>query len=111
MDGANKNLSDFDFYYRDAQFYLILSKASGFDRVTHIIAREKLHIERVLRLSLKSHLDFDSIKYFNQGILEGMKSQQATTSRRYVLELADELERRVILAKQRYSYYFTNNEA
>lgn len=62
------------------QFYRVLSGVKGYERLTQIIFREKVHLDRVLRLSLQKQSDYREICAACTQVLESVQSNQLAAS-------------------------------
>lgn len=90
--------SDFDFFKIDHHFYLILSGLSGFPRLNKIIFKEKLNIDRTLRLSAGRQGDYIPIARIYGKVLDTLQSGAADKSIKALCELASVLEKYANLA-------------
>jgi DNA-binding GntR family transcriptional regulator len=89
----NPGFSDVDFFKLDHHFYLTLTGLSGFPRLNKIIFKEKLNIDRTLRLSAGKPGDYTPIARLYRKILDGLLSGAADKSIKTLCELADMLEK------------------
>lgn len=89
----NNNLcSDFDFFKIDHQFYLALCRLSEFPRLNEIIFKEKINIDRTLRLSSERHRDYMPIARAYGKVIENLQLGAADKSIKTLCELASTLE-------------------
>jgi DNA-binding GntR family transcriptional regulator len=84
--------SDIDFFKIDHQFYLTLSGLSGFPRLNKIIFKEKLNIDRTLRLSVEQQRDYLPIARIYGKVIDTLLSGAADKSIKALCELASTLE-------------------
>lgn len=88
----DKNFSDMDFFKVDHHFYLTLSGLSGFPRLNKIIFKEKLNIDRTLRLSVKRQADYIAIARLYRKVLDTLLAGASDKSIKALCELASLLE-------------------
>lgn len=88
----DKNFSDVDFFKVDHHFYLTLSGLSGFPRLNKIIFKEKLNIDRTLRLSAKRQVDYIAIAKLYGKIIDTLLAGAPDKSIKALCELASLLE-------------------
>lgn len=62
------------------RFYWVLSGVKGYERLTKIIFREKVHLDRVLRLSLQKQADYREICTACTQVLESVQLNQLAAS-------------------------------
>jgi len=89
---SDKNFSDMDFFKVDHHFYLTLSGLSGFPRLNKIIFKEKLNIDRTLRLSVKRQADYIAIARLYRKVLDTLLAGASDKSIKALCELAGLLE-------------------
>lgn len=87
------NFSDLDFFKVDNHFYLTLSGLNGFPRLNKIIFKEKLNIDRTLRLSIGRRSDYISIAKLYGNVLDGLLVGASDKSIKAICELAFMLEK------------------
>lgn len=102
----DKNFLDVDFFKFDHQFYLTLSLLSGFPRLNKIIFKEKLNIDRTLRLSVTRRGDYVAIARLYGKILDALLSGASDRSIKAFCELANLLETYANMAKKNHPYLF-----
>jgi len=88
----DKNFSDVDFFKVDHHFYLTLSGLSGFPRLNKIIFKEKLNIDRTLRLSVKRQVDYITIAKLYGKVIDTLLAGAPDKSIKALCELANLLE-------------------
>lgn len=96
-----------DFAHIDSQFYAILYKQNEFQGLNKIIAKEKLYLDRMLRLFLKHEEDCKSIIRFYERILGAMQSNNVVLASSELCELARALEEYAFKAEKYYPEFFT----
>lgn len=69
-----------EFHELTEQFYWVLSGVKGYERLTKMIFREKVHLDRVLRLSLQKQADYREICTACAQVLESVQSNQLAAS-------------------------------
>lgn len=84
--------SNLDFFKIDYHFYLTLSGLNGFPRLNKIIFKEKLNIDRTLRLSVERPSDYIPIARLYGTVLDGLLSGAIDKSIKAICELANTLE-------------------
>lgn len=87
-----EGFSDFDFFKIDHHFYLTLSELSGFPRLNKIIFKEKVNIDRTLRLSAGRERDYIPIAKIYGKVLDNLLSGTTDKSIKALCELASTLE-------------------
>lgn len=92
--------SDLDFFKADHHFYLTLSGLNGFPRLNKIIFKEKLNIDRTLRLSVGRRADYITIARLYRRVLDGLLSAAPDKSIKAICEMAITLEAFAKLAKK-----------
>jgi len=85
--------SDADFFQADHNFYLTLSGLNGFPRLNKIIFKEKLNIDRTLRLSIGRRGDYIAIAKLYGKVLDGMLAGAPDKSIKAICEISDALEK------------------
>lgn len=85
--------SEDDFFKADHLFYVTLSGLNGFPRLNKIIFKEKLNIDRTLRLSVKRRSDYLPIAKLYRLVLDGLISGATDKSIKAICELARTLEK------------------
>ena len=85
--------SDADFFQADHLFYLTLSGLNGFPRLNKIIFKEKLNIDRTLRLSIGRRGDYIAIAKLYGKVLDGMLAGAPDKSIKAICEISDALEK------------------
>lgn len=85
--------SDADFFKVDHNFYLALSGLNGFPRLNKIIFKEKLNIDRTLRLSIGKRADYIAIAKLYGSVLDGLVAGASDKSIKALCELATMLEK------------------
>lgn len=98
--------SDADFFKVNHQFYLGLSELSGFQRLNKIVFKEKLNIDRALRLSLAKQKDYLPIARLYGKVLDGLLSGDAGKPINALCELANTLEQCANLAMKNNPHLF-----
>ncbi len=96
-----------DFFAADYHFYLTLSGLNGFPRLNKIIFKEKLNIDRTLRLSVKRRSDYIPIATLYRLVLDGLISGTADKSIKAICELATTLEKYARAAAKNHPNLFT----
>lgn len=84
--------STLDFFKVDYHFYLVLTGLNGFPRLNKIIFKEKMNIDRTLRLSIERLGDYIPIAKLYGKILDGLLSGATDKSIKAICELANILE-------------------
>ncbi len=84
--------SGIDFFKVDSHFYLVLSGLNGFPRLNKIIFKEKLNIDRTLRLSIGRRSDYIFIAGLYGKVLDGLLTGAQDKSIKAICELANTLE-------------------
>jgi GntR family transcriptional regulator, rspAB operon transcriptional repressor len=84
--------SDVNFFKVDHHFYLALSGLSGFPRLNKIIFKEKLNIDRTLRLSIKRPGDYIAIARLYAKVLDALLAGAPDKSIKALCELASLIE-------------------
>lgn len=95
-----------DFFDIDHQFYLTLCRARNFQRLTTIIFKEKIHIDRALRLVLKQQESCKPIISFYRQIFTGIREKNTESALMGLCGLANTLEDYSIKAEQYFPQYF-----
>lgn len=90
---GSPEFSDVDFFKVDNHFYLALSGLNGFPRLNKIIFKEKLNIDRTLRLSIGRRADYIAIAKLYGGVLDGLLAGAPDKSIKAICELAGILEK------------------
>lgn len=90
-DGAV--FSDADFFKADHHFYLTLSGLNGFPRLNKIIFKEKLNIDRTLRLSIGRRSDYIAIAKLYGKVLDGLLAGAPDKSIKAICEISGTLEK------------------
>lgn len=85
--------SDADFFKADHYFYLALSGLNGFPRLNKIIFKEKLNIDRTLRLSIGRRGDYIAIAKLYGSVLDGLLAGAPDKSIKAICELSSTLEK------------------
>lgn len=85
--------SDADFFNADHNFYLTLSGLNGFPRLNKIIFKEKLNIDRTLRLSIGRRGDYIAIAKLYGKVLDGMLAGAPEKSIKAICEISVTLEK------------------
>ncbi len=85
--------SEDEFFAADHHFYLTLSGLNGFPRLNKIIFKEKLNIDRTLRLSDRRRSDYLPIAKLYRLVLDGLIIGAADKSIKAICELANTLEK------------------
>lgn len=104
-------ISDLDFFHIDEQFYLVLSNIKGFERLANIILKEKLHIDRILRLCLKQQESYKPIIRIYGDVLDSIQSNNSKTASDSLGELADILKENAFKAKKHYPEFFKDKRS
>lgn len=92
--------TELDFFNADHHFYLTLSGLNGFPRLNKIISKEKLNIDRTLRLSMGRRADYITIARLYRRVLDGLLSGASDKSIKAMCEMASTLEAYAKLAKK-----------
>jgi len=100
------NISTDEFFNLDNQFYLTLSQLAGFPGVTDILFKERLHIERVLRLSFRAKSGYQTLVSVYMKVLLGMESNQPAVALMAVTDMVCILEQHAAMAKNNYPEFF-----
>lgn len=98
--------SDADFFKADNHFYLALSGLNGFPRLNKIIFKEKLNIDRTLRLSIGRRSDYISIAKLYGKVLDGLLAGATDKSIKAICELASTLEKYANMAVKHHPSLF-----
>ncbi|PUA29915.1 MAG: hypothetical protein B0W54_05065 [Cellvibrio sp. 79] len=85
--------SDADFFKADHHFYLTVSGLNGFPRLNKIIFKEKLNIDRTLRLSIGRRGDYIAIAKLYGKVLDGLLAGAPDKSIKAICEISDTLEK------------------
>lgn len=86
----NKNsISDAEFFSINNQFYLALPQVKKFQGLTKIILKEKLRVDRIIRLALSQQESYKPILGVYKNILEGIQSNHMRIALNAVSEFAD----------------------
>lgn len=85
--------SDEDFFKADQHFYLALSGLNGFPRLNKIIFKEKINIDRTLRLSIGRRADYIAIAKLYRSVLDGMLAGAPEKSIKAICELSGTLDK------------------
>lgn len=88
----NNHFSEVDFFKLDHDFHLTLSELSGFPRLNKIIFKEKLNIDRTLRLSVKRQADYITILRIYGNVIDTLLAGAPDKSIKALCELASMLE-------------------
>lgn len=99
-------VEDDDFFNIDHQFYLLLCKIKNFQRLTNLIFKEKIHIDRAMRLALKQQESCKPIIIFYRKILGSIRSGNRETALNALFELAKKFENYSFRAEKSYPEYF-----
>lgn len=99
-------IKDDDFFEIDHQFYLLICKLKPFQRLTNIIFKEKIHIDRVIRLALNQQEDCRTIIVYYKQVLGGIKSGSKETTLHSLEQLAKTVEDYSLRAEKYYPEYF-----
>jgi GntR family transcriptional regulator, rspAB operon transcriptional repressor len=102
----NKGFSDIDFFKIDHQFYLTLSGLSGFPRLNKMIFKEKLNIDRTLRLSVQWKGDYITITKLYGKTLDTLLAGAPDKSIKALCELASLLETYAHIAIKNHPHLF-----
>jgi DNA-binding GntR family transcriptional regulator len=86
------NYSNYEFFKVDHQFYSALAELNGFQRLNKIILKEKINIDRTLRLSLGDRGDYVSISRIYVKVIDGLLSGDFDKPIKALFELASALE-------------------
>lgn len=100
------SISGAEFFHIDTQFYLILTNIKGFHRLASIILKEKLRLDRTLRLFVKGKEGYLPILRVYGAVLNGIQSGHPQKSSRALGELSELLKEAVATAKQKYPDFF-----
>lgn len=92
MIESGSDFSDLDFFKADHHFYLTLSGLNGFPRLNKIIFKEKLNIDRTLRLSIGRRADYPAIAKLYGKVIDGLMSGAPEKSIKTICEMASTLE-------------------
>lgn len=103
---TGSNHSELEFFKADHQFYLILSGLNGFKRLNKIIFKEKLNIDRILRLSTSKRQDYPIIAKLYGKVLDGIVSGDFEKPIKALCELASALEEHAHLAAKNHPELF-----
>lgn len=98
--------SDIEFFKVDHLFYQTLSELNGFQRLNKIVFKEKMNIDRTLRLSLKKPDDYRTIVRLYGRVMDGLLENEYDKSIKALCELASLLEGHAKLAKKNYPHIF-----
>lgn len=101
--------SNLDFFKVDYHFYLTLAGLNGFPRLNKIIFKEKMNIDRTLRLSIERPSDYIPIARLYGQILDGLLSGATDKSIKAICELANTLEGYANIAMKNYPRLFKQN--
>lgn len=99
-------VTDLNFSHIDGQFYCLLSNAKGFQRLANIIAKEKSHIDRIIKLFVQRQESYKLIVNVYKNVLNGIQFKNTVTATNALLYLAKILEEHVVSAEQKYPEYF-----
>ncbi|HTF95464.1 MAG TPA: GntR family transcriptional regulator [Cellvibrio sp.] len=89
----NAAFLDTDFFKVDHHFYQALSGLNGFPRLNKIIFKEKVNIDRTLRLSIGRRSDYASIVKLYGNVLDGLLAGAPEKSIKAICEIASTLEK------------------
>lgn len=103
---SGASFSDLDFFKVDHHFYLTLSGLNGFPRLNKIIFKEKLNIDRTLRLSVERRGDYISIARLYRKVIDGLLSGAPEKSIKAICEMASTLGIYANLAKKNHPSLF-----
>lgn len=103
---SGANFSDLDFFKADYHFYLSLSGLNGFPRLNKIIFKEKLNIDRTLRLSIGRRADYITIARLYRRVVDGLLSGAPEKSIKAICEMADTLGSYANIAKKNHPDLF-----
>lgn len=103
---SGASFSELDFFKVDHNFYLTLSGLNGFPRLNKIIFKEKLNIDRTLRLSAERRGDYISIARLYRQVIEGLTSGAPEKSIKAICEMANTLGAYANLAKKNHPSLF-----
>jgi DNA-binding GntR family transcriptional regulator len=89
---SGPEFSNLDFFKVDYHFYLTLAGLNGFPRLNKIIFKEKMNIDRTLRLFIGKPSDYIPISRLYRKILDNLLSGATDKSIKAICELANTLE-------------------
>jgi len=98
--------SEMDFFKVDHHFYLALSGLSGFPRLNKIIFKEKLNIDRTLRLSVGRLGNYIDIARLYGKVIDTLLSSAPDKSIKALCELASLLETYAHIAIKNHPHLF-----
>lgn len=98
--------SNLDFFKVDYHFYLTLAGLNGFPRLNKIIFKEKMNIDRTLRLFIGRPGDYIPISRLYGKILDDLLSGATDKSIKAICELADTLEEYANTAMNNHPHLF-----
>ena len=99
-------IKDDEFFEIDHQFYLLICKLKPFQRLTNIIFKEKIHIDRVIRLALKQQDDCKTIIFYYRQVLGGIRSGNREATLHSLEKLAKTVEYYSLRTEKYYPEYF-----
>lgn len=108
LSSAEKSIvfTDADFFRVDHQFYQALSELNGFQRLNKIIFKEKVNIDRTLRLSLTTREERMTIVSLYGKITDGLLVDNPHKSIKALCDLAITLEAYAHQAKKNHPNWF-----
>lgn len=101
-----EGVTDIKFSYIDNQFYDALSNAKGFQRLAAIISKEKLHIDRIIRLFVRKQESYKAIITTYKNVLHGIQLNNATIASNALFDLAEILKEHTFAAEKYYPEFF-----
>lgn len=101
------NFSKPDFFKNDQQFYSALAELNGFQRLNQMIFKEKLNIDRILRLSLAKRGDYLAMARNYRRVLDGVLCGDFERPIKALCELADVLENYARQASNNHPHWFS----
>lgn len=81
-----------EFFNVDQQFYAALAELNGLQRLNQMIVKEKLNIDRILRLSLAKRSDYLAVARLYRQVLDGVLCGDFERPIKALCELANVLE-------------------
>lgn len=97
---------DIDFARIDTQFYLVLSQQHELKQLTKLMLKEKLHVDRMLRLFLRHEEEYKPIIRIYEDILSSIQLNNITSASNALCELAKTLEEYAFKAEKYYPEFF-----
>ena len=102
----SNGFSDVEFFKVDHHFYLALSGLSGFPRLNKIIFKEKLNIDRTIRLSIGRRGDYRPIARLYGKVIDTLLAGASDKSIKALCELATILETHARVAIENHPHLF-----